>query len=82
LRIRLTDSEPIFIEMGLFIRDTGNRIYKMGREWRLGLMEASTRENIKMAKSTAREYTYGQTVAITQAHGMKIKYTDTVNIFG
>lgn len=54
----------------------------MVREYRLGLMEASTRENIRMAKSTAKEYTYGQTVAITQAHGMKIKYTDTVNIYG
>lgn len=45
-------------------------------------MEASTRENIRMVKSTAKEYTYGQTVATTQAHGMKIKYTDTVSIFG
>lgn len=76
------DSEYIFIEMEPSTKDIGNRICKMGRELRLGLMEGNTKDNIKVEKNREKEYTYGQMVAIIQDYGIRIKFMGMVNIFG
>lgn len=81
-RIRPMDLESIFIAMGPFIKDIGNRICRMGRGFRLGPMEANTRDSTKMVRNMVRGYTYGQTVAIIQVHGMKIKSMDMESTSG
>jgi hypothetical protein len=82
LTIKLMDLECTFIEMGPFIKDIGNKIYRMDKVFRHGQMEANTKESTKTAKSMAKEYTYGQTAAIIQAHGTKTKFMDMENTFG
>lgn len=82
LTIKPVDLECTFIETGPFIKDIGNKIYRMDKVFRPGQMEANTKENTNTAKSMAKAYTYGQTAAITQAHGTKTKFTDMENTFG
>ena len=82
LTIKLMDLEYTFIEMGPFIKDIGNKIYRMDKESRRGRMEANSKENTKTAKSMAKEYTYGQTAAIIQGYGTKTKFMGMENTFG
>lgn len=80
--IKHKDMEFICIKMVVVMKGTGIKIYIMGLDVRLGLMEASTKENMLMELNVVLEFIGGRMEANMKDNGKTIKWKDLGSLPG